>query len=245
MLTLSTRGDLAGYFNTFAKRATFAGIVALSRTGAAVKKGLREEMERVFDRPTRWTLNSLYHSRATSDRPVSIVWLKDKAYKSTDAEHYLGPQILGGARRDKRSERLLRQSGLLPAGMQMVPGAGARLDRYGNMQRGQLIALLSYLRVFNAAGFTMNRSFDPAAKRRGKWRRHEWFAISKEGGNLPPGVYLTDARSAQAVPVLRFVTAPSYRQRFDFFGVAGRIVNETLPRELSRALAEGYWRPRN
>lgn len=244
MFTLSTKGSPSKAFERVARATEFAGIVALTRTGQAVKKGLRSTMEQVFDRPTSWTLNSLYLQGATKAKTEAVVWLRDDWGKGTPAERYLGPQIKGGARRDKRSERLLRQSGLLPAGMQMVPGVGARLDRYGNMQRGQLIALLSYLRVFNMAGFAMNRSFDPAAKRRGKWRRHEWFAISREGGNLPPGVYLTDARSGRAVPVLRFVAAPSYRQRFDFFGVADRIVKETLPGELSRALAEGYGRPR-
>ncbi len=244
MFSLTTRGNPVKVFGDIADAAGFAGIVALTRTGQAVKAALTTEMGRVFDRPTRYTLNSLRLQPATKARPDATVWLRDDWAKGTPAERYLLPQIRGGARADKRSEKLLRQAGVLPLGMQAVPGVGARLDANGNMNRGQIVAILSYLRAFNSAGFTANRSLDPAAKRRGKWRRHDWFVISRGGGNLPPGVYLTDARSGRAVPVLSFVRQPSYRARFDFFGVARSTAAATLPRELVRALAEGHGRPR-
>ena len=60
-------------------------------------------------------------------------------------------EVRGGARRAKRSEVLLQRAGVLPAGWLTVPGRGARLDAYGNLQRGQLLQILAFFRTYGAA----------------------------------------------------------------------------------------------
>lgn len=239
------RRDLAD----LAERAGKAGRVALTRTAIDIRAAVVREMRTVFDRPTAYTLGSVYYRPATGGNTdargrawpagEAVVWLKDElsSGKGTPATRYLAPQIEGGHRRDKRAESRLRAIGLLPPGMQAVPGPAARLDADGNMHRGEITAILSYFRAFNDAGYSANR----AAHRRGRYRRHDWIHIPP-GDPLPPGIYLSDTRSGRArrgsslVPVLRFVAAPVYRRRLDFHGIAARVVAEALPRHLARVV---------
>jgi hypothetical protein len=216
----------------------FAAVAAATSTAIAVRRGLQEEMRRGFDRPTSYALNAFAVSPATSAHPIARVFAKD-------GTRWLKPQIDGGARIDKRSETMLRQAGVLPAGMQAVPGKAAKLDAYGNMDRAQMIALLSAVRVFNVAGFTANRRWDGTS--RGVYRNHDFF-VMHSSGKLPPGVYLRDTRAGKvrrgksAAPVLVFVKRPAYQARFDFHGVAAKLIAAEYPRCLRDAMAK--WAPR-
>jgi hypothetical protein len=58
-----------------------------------VKRALEYEMPFAFDRPTPYTLGSLYLSPATKAIPVAKVWLKDDAGKGTPAAKYLFPRL--------------------------------------------------------------------------------------------------------------------------------------------------------
>ena len=84
-----------------------------------VKPAIQQEMKEVFDRPTPYTLNSVYTRLNSSDMSVDI-GLKEWAGKGGAAADYLKPQIYGGSRPMKRSERHL--------GSYYVPGPGARGD---------------------------------------------------------------------------------------------------------------------
>lgn len=220
-------GGLAGQI-------TFAHVVALTRTGQAVKSALRAEMESVFDRPTPYTLNALMLRPATPQNPKFTVEFKFMADKGPPAWKYLGPQVVGGGRKDKRSEVLLRQAGILPAGMQVVPGYGADIDRYGNMSRGQIVKILSSLRAMFDPAQNKN-SF--ALRQRGVRRREQYFV---GGPNLKPGIYKKQGDAV--VCVMRFVRLPVYTPRFDFYGVAGRAATAAFPGEFRRAVQTRWQR---
>jgi hypothetical protein len=55
----------------------FAVALALTRTAQDVKRAEQAEMRGVFDRPTPFTLNSLFTKPATKQSLEARVWVKD------------------------------------------------------------------------------------------------------------------------------------------------------------------------
>ncbi len=192
-----------------------------------IKKEERFFMENIFDRPTPWTLNSLYTARVAY--MTSAVGIKSDSfgYKGTAAGQYLKPQVYGGTRPQKRMEKWLKMYAGMPANLYVVPGRGARLDQYGNMSRGQLIQILSYLQAHpDSYAWTTPRSL-----RRNKKPR-KYFVVA--GGNaaerrLHPGVYW-ERGPRDIIPVLLFVRMPIYRKRFPFFEIGERVFKRDFAR---------------
>jgi hypothetical protein len=161
----------------------------------------------------------------------------------------------------KRFEKALKAAGAMPYGWQSVPAAGARLDAYGNMSRGQIAQILSQVGTELTAGYTrtlprLRGDEDAKAKRQIQNKRRRAFgraggqyvAIPRRKGKLAAGIYLAQARdfgarwglgrSGRLTPVLIFVRATTYRPRFDFYGTVQESVAQTLPRHYSQAIAE-------
>lgn len=195
----------------------FVTAYALTKTASDIKNELVTVMARVFDRPTRFTLNSLYLKTATKTDLSAAVLFKDDA-GSIPANRYLGPEVDGGHRVHKSHELRLIRAGLMRSDQYAVPGAGAKLDQYGNISGGEIERILSQVGAAEQfAGYKANatkRSL-ARAKRKGVGR---YFAISGHG-RLPDGIYLR--RAAQSiVPVIMFVRRPSYRKRLPFYETA-------------------------
>lgn len=178
---------------------------SLNVTGSQVKKDLREEMKRVFNNPTPFTLNSVFMKPATDANQQVTIWLKDFAPKGTPASKYLSYQIFGGQRVQKRSESALRRRGLISSNQGWVPGAGAQLDRYGNIKPSQVTQILSDLQAFGEQGYRANRNNNKAAK---------YWVLRKNG--TPVAIMNKEGK-----PVLVFTRSmPVYKPRFDFYGAA-------------------------
>jgi hypothetical protein len=231
----------------------FALAVALTRTAQDVKKAEQAEISKVFDRPTRYTLNSLWMKPAKKQDLEARVWVKD----SERPDHYLLPQIMGGQRPLKRFEQLLVQRGLMRSSERAVPGAAAKLDGYGNMNRGQIVKILSQLQTFNLAGSDANASNSRRSKV--KRAREAYFVSTGQGTHpygghswskgrmtqhLPRGVWVRKPHTAlgsTVSPVLVFVPRASYRVRLRFFDVANatisRVFSGHLNASVQRALA--------
>lgn len=210
------------------KQIPFATAKALTETGKKVKEAEVQEMKRTFDRPTRFTLNSLFLSPATKQRLVARVWLRDWAPKGTPATKYLAPQIEGGGRKLKGFEILLNRKGVLPDGYYAVPSRKARRDAYGNLNKGLLNQILSY------SGAQRDRAQNT---KQGKARQTKAkFVVLDERNGKPGGIWQLDA-NMNLFPVLIFVKQPGYHSRFDFRGVASRTIRANFRKELDRALA--------
>lgn len=197
------------------------------------RQAIQDEMRRVFDRPTRWTLNSMRIIHATDDGGAAVIDWKDLLYvrggsqdNAQAAITYLTPQIEGGTRPLKRFERVLREAGILPPGMFVVPARFAPLDSSGNLRRASLVKILSSVRAFSEVGFTANRSRDRAS--RGVMRRHDYFAIRgySNAVKLKPGIYLRGQKGRRPQMVLAFVKQPRYRARLAPADVVRRVVAE-------------------
>ncbi len=222
------------------RRAAAAMATALSKTGAAIKAAALQRLPEVFDRPKPYTMQALYLKGATADRLAARVWFKEESSNGgTPATKFLLPNVEGGARRTKRFEVALQAAGVLPKGWQAMPGQGAQLDAYGNMAVGQIIQILSQLRITMTAGHDRNMSFDARkainAQRKAGGR---FFVVPVGTSGRQPGVYQREFMGRTVTPVLVFVRTSAYRKRFDFHGLAQSIAEEQLPIHARQAVAD-------
>lgn len=176
-------------------------------------EAVREEIARSFDRPTDYVLNGTMVRFANDETLVAEVdWKPGGGNKGgIPASRILKAQIEGGARVLKRFERALA----LPPDRIAVPAKWAELDAHGNIKAGQLVKILSYLRLFGEQGYTANRT-----NRRSRGARAaESYFIIRPGTNhktLSPGVYrIAQDMGGAPLMVLAFVRAANYRARFN------------------------------
>ena len=226
---------------------------ATAKTLSAIAKNVRDEvtaeLPKVFDRPTPWTMRSLYWRGASVDkgRMTATVWFKDFAAKGTPADKYLRPQVLGGGRGQKRMERGLQQAGILPAGMMVVPGRSAKLDAYGNISRGQIVQILAYFRAFGEQGYAANMTDkrrknlarDKVSRATGAVRKgFSYFVLRQVHNGLPPGVYMRLQYGEQVVlrPILIFIRSANYRPRLAFYDIASKVADRDAARLMAGAL---------
>lgn len=219
---------------------------AKTLTGLAVRgrEGVRDVMRQRFDRPTNFTLNSLFVRPATKTRQQAMVWIKnDPTSYSIPAAKWMLAEVYGGERRPKRFELAMRAGGFLSSGQYLIPGKGAPLDAHGNVRGSFTIKTMSALQVMGEQGYTANRSKSKRSQR--KARNFDVF-FGAPGGEL--GVWLRQkmgpqkrGRSSghQLVPLFLVTeSAPKYKVRVPFEKIVTNIANAHLERDFARNLKE-------
>jgi hypothetical protein len=212
------------------KQIPYATQEALNATAELIKSRLEDEVRSVFDRPTPYTVNSLRIIYASKKKGIfeARVWMKDEADGAAPATRWLTPEVYGGPRPDKRAESLLRARGILPQGRFVAPGAGMKLDSYGNIGRGQLQKILSGL---GAQGDRHQNSTD-SIRSRANLRR---YFIMKRGSE-PIGIAeRTGTKRGQVQILIAFISKPGYAKALDFFGIGERVADEQLPIQFAKA----------
>jgi hypothetical protein len=206
--------------------------IAVDNVARATKAAVQEDMARVFDRPTRFTLGSLKLTLSKNKNARAFIGFKGagEGYGGRvgqDPTEWRGPQVTEERRAEKRSEYLMRQAGVLLPGYWAVPGAGAKLDQNGNITRGQMQQILSAVGAqFDAPQRTSKRTKNRVTR--------AIFAIPRAGMSLPPGVY--QRVGFRAIPLLRFVRQPVYRKRLAFEETAQRVMRDRYATEFRLAL---------
>lgn len=229
------------------KQARYAASLTLNTLARyPVQDAVRHEMRDSLDRPTPFTLNSLsVTKRATPSDLSAVVDFKQVGGGARPASDYLRWQVQGGERRLKAFEVALRSVGVLPGGYFVTAGQGAKLDAYGNVSRGQIVAVLSYFRAFReeGRGFKMNST---AATRtrlaRGTRSRLGFrYFVGRPGGRGQLGIY-QDVRIAAGVrellPVFIFVQWARYEPRLDVQFAADLAVKREVAPVFQAALAQ-------
>lgn len=206
-------------------------------------RAIQAEMGKVFDRPTRYALNSVAWAEDLPGPEAAVVWRG-----STDAwsragqfkgaheranQGYLKAQIYGGPRRQKASEIRLQRIRTGGQDIYVVPTGYAELDSYGNVSRGQIVKILSALEALGGDGQGFDGNRKPGRRGRGRRRAEDYFAIWP-GSNqaLPPAIYRKFGTGAGAYvrPILIFAKkAPVYRQRLNPEDIVARTVRDDLP----------------
>lgn len=253
MLTIrNTTGSIADVIASMkdipARVVPYAASTALTRTAKiAATKDLPDAMRAVFDRPTRYTLNSLFVKPSTKDTLSARVSVKDLTYSSgTVAEDYILPSVLGGGRKEKRFEKALRYSGILPMGWRAITGSGAPLDAFGNLRLGEMQRILSAVK--SNVDKWQNKSNSKRSQKNAK--NAPYFAVAASRGSFSGGEYREVQSSMQPgiykrmggrkiMPVLIFTSKqPQYRARLDFEGIVLKAANTHFKTEFNRAFQE-------
>lgn len=212
------------------KQVPFATAVALNDLAADLIELNKRHMQREFDRPTRWTLNSFYFRRATKAKPVVTIMRKPAAA----SRDYLARQAEGGARRQTGFERLLN-SRLAYAGQVgfVVPTKHAPRNGHGNVSPAHLQRVLSGLKAQGDRAQNETKASGERKRRSGAAR----YYVPKEGGRATPGIYMRKGR-AKPVKVFAFTSkTPRYQARFKFYPNMQKATARMLPGHFARAMA--------
>lgn len=234
-LTVNVKTDIAEALARLSKleprQFPFIVALAMNRTMKVIKQDLRDEMAKVFDRPAPFTLNALATNAAKKESLEASVRLREFAGKGVPASKYLVPQIYAGPRKHKRFEIALIRAGVMPPDLFAVPGQSAPLDNYGNLRGSYITQILSYLKAFGEQGYVANRTARSTAR-----RKAQFFAVNPQNqrtAGLPYGIYQRTGDNIKLV--IAFVKQPTYRKRFDFYGVAEKDARKLLAVELQKA----------
>lgn len=250
MLKLGSNiGTVRSALKKIQKGQVSAFVSALNRTAFEIRDAERAEMQKVFDRPTRYTLNSVFYRYATIANIQAYV-----AVKNSDSQfHYLLPQIHGGNRPQKRFEFMLRRIGILGKDEITVPapGSGVKRDMYGNMRSGQIVEILSQLKAFYLSGSQQNETPNTRDRKVKQHYKARYFVARKGESRVGLGSWKSGEKvqhlksgiwaryktafGSAIKPVMFFAPKASYRKRFDFYGVAERTAKTEFPKKLAQA----------
>jgi hypothetical protein len=244
-IAYTVRGDVSNitqHLSHLAKeQVPFATVLALTRTAKFAEAKVREEIPRVFDRPTPFTRRSTYVQPATKARRYAMVFIREQEKGRVAPIRYLQPQIYGGQRGRKSFEKRLIEAGRMPPSHYAVAAAAAELDQYGNIKGGQITRMLSDLQAqFDETQNTTARS--RARRLRSRRRRASFYFStwppSPKTAHLKPGIYLrTHFGFGTAIkPVLIFVRRVSYKRRLRFFEIADQAARMRFRIEFALAL---------
>jgi hypothetical protein len=130
-ITSNAAAFLRGLENDRARKLPRVMAAALTRTAADVRADAARRIASVFDRPVTFTRRAIYTANAKPSRLSARVGIKPIQAK------YLGLQEDGGTRR--------------PARRALLIPVRARLNRYGNLSRGQVARLLARPDTFSGS----------------------------------------------------------------------------------------------
>lgn len=223
------------------KQYRFGIAKAMTKTAKAVEGELKGEMRTKTDRPTPFFMKSTFVAPATKQRLVARVGFKDRLASKNllSAAERFAHHFEGGARLPKGLEGYLRRAGLIGANEFVVPGAGVRLDQFGNMSRGQVQQLISQLRI----------GLDPYAYASGSKRSRRnvkkagrifWARGNARDGHLKRGAYIDLPPPVGIRPLLVVIQSPSYKRRFDLPRIAEKTIAKTWEQNLRSSLIDAF-----
>lgn len=254
------------YLLGFEKQIPFVARDAINNTAFDIKEALEKNIEDVFDRPTPWTMKSVYLRKADKHNLEAIVWLKRREVKgiSGGLPSHLTAQVFGGQREYKPFEMALYSAGILKSGLEVTPGGAAPIDRYGNMTSGIIRQMMNYFNARRNPGYMAGYNFGMTAEEKEKMRQGsklkkdgtkkkthkdgmEFFIIGGKNQlttasrhKLKPGIWMRvfTAKGPVIHPVMMFVKKGNYRKRFDFFGIADQVAEAVFERNFAAAARE-------
>lgn len=250
-MQLTVSANVTGVNMTLAaleKQIAFATKQALNKSAVQAQSEIRVEMTRVFDRPTRWTLDATRIEPATRTRLFANVFLKNRRGSPADKDtNELYTEVFGGPRGRKPYETRLLRAGVLRSNEYTVPANGLDLDPYGNVPSGLIRTILSQLNAAGGPGYNSNVGQSKRSRRRVS-RVGEVFVSRGTGAGafLPRGIYvrkgvITGPRGGslyQYRMLLKIVTGrPRYGARLRMFDIVRRVVARDFDREFQAQLA--------
>lgn len=241
--TFKVRGAQAvsAILSNMEKQSRFGIAKAITKTAKDVERELKREMAAKTDRPTPFFLKSTFVQPATKQRLMARVGLKDQIFGKNGiaAADRFGHHFQGGGRVPKALEKYLRSVGLLGNDEFIVPGAGARLDAFGNMARGQVQQVISQLRL-GVDPYSWSSDSRRSKRNVKKAGRIFWARGNARDGHLKRGAYIDMGPPVGLRPLLVIVRSPSYQRRFDLPRLAESTIAKTWKNNLNASLIEAF-----
>lgn len=222
-----------GVFSRLAGEAEFAGIVAATRTGQAVRDGLVTHMRGAIDRPTPWILQQVKMYPATRQRPHADVFWAYSGGMKTPGQRVLRPLEFGGRRDHKRFEKVLIGAGLMEASEYTFPAHGYPLDAHGNIPAKTIVQILSQLKAFGEMGYRANATAATLSSRAKKGQSR--YFIPQEDSYLPRGVYERWGRKAIRAVMLFAYKSADYKPTLRWRETGHALARAAFPGEFERA----------
>ena len=201
------------------KQLPFATAQALTATAKAVQLAERENMAKVLDRPTPFTLNSIRVKAARKNDLEAIVFVQDIAAA------YLEPFETGGMHK------------LIGKGITWWNPKHVQLDQYGNVPKSAIKALLARPDIF--IGRVKSKS---GAMIDGVWWRSSKRDDPKLRGRRKGLTRITPTARADAtgslVLIARFGDALPVKQRLGYAERAKLIIYRVFDKEMGKALGK-------
>ncbi len=195
---------------------------AINGTAFQVMKAERAKITSTFDRPTPFVQRGIRYEKATKQT------LTARIYAAPESDKALSPNAFGGGRETKIYEAVMRSAGVLQPGKHAVPGSGAKLDRYGNIDRDQLAAILKSLGLLSA----QNASRGGKKRQRAMAKSGTYFVGGRgHARHLHAGIWQR-VGSRGLKPVIMFISPATYSARFEFV--------ETARAEVVRVFAANF-----
>ncbi len=210
----------------------FAMSLTLNRLAKKTIQEEQEEIKRVFDRPTPFTVRALRQPReakATKKKLDTFIWFKTLGKRGDAVENTLRPHIEGGGRNVKSSEKRMRRIGAIAPNEWMISAIAAPRNKYGNVRVGIYKNMLEWFRGYTEGGYNV-----------GTGRQGVRYEIVPEGRGRMIYEVSTTKRGKDRYRPRFFLTkrAPRYRRRFDLYGVADRSHTKHGPAIADRAMVE-------
>jgi len=230
-VTIEGASGLQYALSEHARQIPYANTLALNATGRSVKRAVELDMRANFDRPNPRVMKGIFLDYATKTALVAEVRVKDipENFADESLAEIIGQQFTGGVGRLRgRLEQAFTREGYISAGEYLIPGSGARLDRYGNLSKGQINQIYAALRLFHDPYQNATQSSRSKANAR-KAGYLFWSHGKGHSSGMRRGLWATDAQGGPAL-VLFPVPGVSYKQRIDMAAIAGRVVPQVWDR---------------
>lgn len=223
------------------KQFNYAKKLAINEVAKDVTFVLKREMQRVFDRPTRYTLDSLFIRYATVSNQEAFVSFKQAGSSNAgSAGRYLMSEVFGGGREAKRSERTLENLGFKGAGdLFLTPASGAKLDANGNVPRRKWEEVIAFFKASGGNSFTATSKGGKRLNERAQSGKiNQYFMIAPndtraQSNRLSPGIY--ERKGLGFSKLFSITKRPVYKKRFDFFGVGQQVAADQFAKRFIEA----------
>ena len=237
-----------------AKQVEYAEAVARHRVGHAVRQQIETEIAAGFDRPTPWFQKSVYVRPYKPIKGADVaIFIKDvgagasasalaglrdtqmSAPEPGSTADILGHHFSGGSRKRKKIEEAFTRAGLIKGHELLVPGPDARLDRYGNISRGQVQQMYAALYLYRDPN--QNRTRSRRSQRNDAAAGRMFWSNGDHPMKVRRGLWAT-SRSKQLQLLLIPIPQAVYRKRIDMPAIAAQRVAADFDREFRVALQQ-------
>jgi len=194
------------------------------------KKEVEGWLPRVLDRPTPYTMKSLFVFPAEKNDLRAAVAFRNEFGRmprtmmdTVSASRSMRAQIFGGARQHKASERTLLSNGITSTGRSyLIPAKGAQRDAYGNVPGSFMNKVLYQGVKRGSASQGYHRPLNNRSQQQAN-RKGQYFVMRRNGEAL--GIYQNMGKKQPPMPVFLLAQKAQYKKRVPFYAIAQAVID--------------------